>query len=492
MKRTLLVLAVSLVGAGMSWAAGSRPNVVFLFADDMGYGEIQALNPERGKIATPHLDQLIKEGMTFTDGHTASSVCSPSRYALLTGRYAWRTKLQHGVIGWDEAPLIDQGRYTMAQLFKDAGYKTAISGKWHLGFKCASQDPGTVFENGPVAHGFDTWFGFHHAEKMNLLCKDNQIKEVIEPSDMLPRMTDFAVDYINQHAAEAKKGQPFFLYVPFCSPHTPILPSGEWVGKSSLGKYGDYVMMTDGMAGKIIQAIDDNGLRDNTIVIFSADNGSSRQAGIAALEKQGHYVSAHLRGSKADLWDGGHRVPLIMRWPNGPFKAGSTNDHLICLSDFMATFAEILGHKLPEHQAEDSFSFWSSLKDQSAPSARQAIVHHSISGMFAIREGKWKLLLARGSGGWTKPDEGTALGMGLPEVQLYDMESDIGEAQNLQADYPEKVQQLETRLTTLVAQGRSTEGLGLKNDVDDIDLWKKKTAENGQKKSKNKKSKKQK
>jgi arylsulfatase A-like enzyme len=476
----ILMLGVSL------HANDKSPNVVFLFADDMGYGEIQALNPNRSRIPTPHLNQLVAEGVEFTDGHTASSVCTPSRYALLTGRYPWRTSLQKGVCTGGDHSLIAEDRFTMAHLFKQKGYATAISGKWHLNFIYDGKrnQVGTKILEGPITRGFDTWYGFHHAREMEILCKDDEVIEIINPEEMLPRTTDFAVDYISSKAEDAKNGKPFFLYVPFGSPHTPILPTKEWQGKSGIGPYGDFVMMTDGMVGRILKALDDAGLKENTIVVFSTDNGTSPRADFKDLEAKGHYPSAHLRGHKADLWDGGHRVPLIMRWPQGPMKANSKNHHLICLADFITTFAEILDVDIPEGQAEDSYSFYKSLSNPNGPSERKTIVHHSISGHFAVRQEEWKLLLAYGSGGWSKPNERMSKKAGAPKVQLYNLKNDIGEQNNLCHQYPEKVQELEKLLNDMVERGRSTPGPNLSNDYAGIELWKSEKTNNGKVKKK--------
>lgn len=479
MKRNLLLIFTALLCGVLARAeAASNPNIVILFADDMGYGEVHGLNPERGKIPTPHLDKMIKDGMYFTDAHTASSVCTPSRYALLTGRYSWRTHLQGGVLTGHGEPLIADDRLTLAGMLKEKGYSTAISGKWHLNFHVegpgvskGKAPVGSTIPDGPLTRGYDTYFGFHHARDMKTLIHDDKVIEIIDPKEMLPRMTDFAVDYINQHVA-AKSGKPFFLYVPFGSPHSPIVPTEEWIGKSGLGDYGDFVMMTDGMVGRIIDAIDSNGLGDDTLILFSTDNGTSKVADIPKLQAQGHYPSANLRGSKSDLWDGGHRVPFIMRWSGGGIEPGTLSDQLVCLSDMTATIAEMLGYSLPENTAEDSFSFLPALKGEAVPNAREAIVHHSIGGRFSIRRDNWKLLLGAGSGGWSAPNDRKALEEGFPEIQLYDLNQDLAEENNLQGEYPEKVAQLVAILEDYVDQGRSTPGAKQSNDAQ-VDIWKK-------------------
>lgn len=481
----LIVLMLSSWGLLNQTYAKTRPNIVILFADDMGYGEVQSLNPQRGKIPTPHLDKLAEQGLVFSDAHTASSVCTPSRYALLTGRYAWRTRLQQGVTTGYSDPLIKPNTLTLAQMLKNQGYKTAMSGKWHLDFnyeyqgeilakpkqKNISPPLNSYILDGPITRGFDEYYGFHHARDMKTLIHNDRVVAHIDVHQMLPKTTEFAVNYIKSNAQSAKKGQPFFLYMAFGSPHTPIVPTKEWIGKSGLGKYGDFVMMTDGMAGKIIDAIDAAGLTDNTLVIFSSDNGTSKAAGVGSLIKQGHFPSADLRGLKSDLWEGGHRVPFILRWPAKQSVANTKQTGLIGLSDVMATVADVIGHTLPEDSAADSISFYPLITKVQAQSQRQAIVHHSIYGKFSIRQGDWKLLLAPGSGGWSKPNDITAQKLALPSIQLYNLKNDKAETSNLAEQHPQIVKQLLELLNTYVKNGRSTPGKVLKNDAK-IDIWK--------------------
>jgi arylsulfatase A-like enzyme len=289
----------------------------------------------------------------------------------------------------------------------------------------------------------------------------------LEAIDVLGKLEREAVKVISEH----KDNKPLFLYIPLPSPHTPIVPSAAWQGKSGLGSYGDYVMQTDDVIGQIMKAVDDSGFAENTIIIVTADNGCSRAAKIDKLEAQGHYPSAQYRGSKADLWDGGHRVPFIVRWPNG-VAAGSQSDQTICLTDLMATCADLTGATQPNNAGEDSVSFAPALKGEPIVSTRNGIIHHSISGHFAYRQGKWKLLLAKGSGGWTSPDEKAAAGSGAPIAQLYDMENDPGETTNLYESHPEVVARLLEQLEADVARGRSTDGAASKNDLDQINLWK--------------------
>ena len=491
MKLKLLHLEVTIVAlfaaallAFNDIAAASRPNIVLILCDDLGYGDVQCLNLEHGKIQTPHIDKIADQGMTFTDAHSGSSVCTPTRYGLLTGRYSWRTRLQSGVTGGYKPCLIAPDRLTVAGLLKKQGYATAILGKWHLDFQY--QDPvsgemlkrphrklkkmppvGSKIPDGPVSRGFDTYHGFHHAGDMQAVIEDDTVIVHEDEINMLPRLTRKAVEYIDAHAKSPD--QPFFLYVPLGSPHTPIVPSKEWQGKSELGPYGDFVMQTDATVGAITDALEKNGFADNTLLIFTSDNGCSKAANIPALRKQGHTVSAQYRGSKADLWEGGHRVPFLVRWPS-KVESGSTSDQLITLVDVFATVSDITGEKAPA-MAEDSVSFLPALSGQAIQSTRKGVIHHSISGHFAYRQGKWKLLLAKASGGWTSPKENQA-GADAPQAQLYDMENDPGEKNNLHLSHPEVAQRLLANLTVDVQNGRSTDGPAAKNDVEQIVLWK--------------------
>ncbi|MEM7697921.1 MAG: sulfatase-like hydrolase/transferase [Verrucomicrobiota bacterium] len=461
--------------------SAERPNIVFVFCDDLGYGDIHCLAPETSKIPTPHTDRLAQEGMIFTDAHSGSSVCTPTRYGLLTGRYSWRTKLQKGVVTGFAPCLIDEARPTVASFLQDQGYATAIIGKWHLDFQYADPDTGTLYSqkdhktppvgaripDGPLTRGFDFFHGFHHARNMEAVIVDDQVIAQDPVENMLPRLTEQSVAYIT---SRAESEDPFFLYVPLGSPHTPIVPTEEWQGKSGLGDYGDFVMQTDHALGEILRVLDETGMAEETLVIFSSDNGCSKAAGIKDLAEQGHLVSAHLRGSKADIWEGGHRVPFIVRWP-GQVKAGSTNDATLCLVDFFATTAELIGEEVPTDSCEDSVSFLAALSGDEIKSERPGIVHHSHSGHFAYRSGPWKLNLARASGGWTKPQEKDATDE-MPIAQLYHLGEDIGETNNLFETRPEVAARLYRDLHQIVFAGRSTPGEPSPNDVDEIDLWK--------------------
>jgi len=462
----------------------SNPNIVFVLCDDLGYGDVQCLNPERGKIATPSVDRLANEGMIFRDAHSGSSVCTPTRYGLLTGRYSWRTRLQKGVVAGFAPCLVAPDRPTLASFLKEQGYHTAILGKWHLDFQYVNPESGETLQrqkkkepapvgskipDGPISRGFDYYHGFHHAGDMKVVINNDEVIAYDPEINMLPRITNKAVEYIDSRAKDANK--PFFLYVAFGSPHAPIVPSPEWQGKSGISPYADFVMQTDAGFGAILDALERNNLDNNTLVIFSSDNGCSKAANIKQLQERfGHYPSAHMRGSKADIWDGGHRIPFIVRWP-GKVAEGSSTDQTICFTDFFATCADILDQPLPETSCEDSYSFLPALKGDPIISARQGVIHHSISGHFAYRMGKWKLCLAKGSGGWTSPRE-VEVEKGAAIAQLYDLENDPGETTNLYKTHPEIAERLLQQLKHDVESGRSTPGIESENDIDNIVLWK--------------------
>lgn len=467
--------------------AGGKPNILFIMADDLGYGEIAALNPERGKIPTPNIDKLATEGMTFTDAHAGASVCTPTRYGLLTGRYAWRTKLQSGVSTGHSPCLIDQSTLTIAEMLKQKGYDTGIVGKWHLDYVYADPETGeklghehkygppvgSLIKDGPLEHGFDYFYGFHHSRDMKTVAENDRVVAHRSAVTMLPGIEEQSIEYIRDHAKGAAKDNPFFLYVALSSPHSPVVPAKDWQGKSGLNKHADFVMQTDHTVGEIIKTLDEAGLRENTLVVFTSDNGTSAPtANKKQLERMGHYPSWKLRGAKADIWDGGHRVPFIVRWPER-IESGSECPDLTCHTDFMPTVAEIVAFQLPPDAAVDGFGYLEALIEGERKSPRPPVVHHSISGRFAIRDGKWKLELCPGSGGWSAPKDKQAGKQGLPEVQLYNIQEDIGEQNNLQAEYPERVEEMTATLEDIVQRGRSTPGPQQENDVKKIDIWKK-------------------
>jgi arylsulfatase A-like enzyme len=491
MKHTLLtLLSASLACA--SALATDKPNIIFIFTDDMGIGDV---SHNGGKAPTPHIDRLAKEGMRFTDAHTTSSVCTPSRYSLLTGRYNWRTRLQRAVfLNPKDKPLIKKDESTVASLLKENGYQTAMVGKWHLGFdwqflkkyKKKKGQKGFGWDidyskpvGTPRLNGFDYFYGTMSSLDMapyvyvendmavkpatktysykGAMLREGAGSEDFDAQKVLQVYAAKSVEYIN---SAAKKETPFFLYVPLTSPHTPIIPSDKWLGKSGIGKYGDFLMETDWVVGEILQALDQQGIADNTLVLFTTDNGCSPKAEIPDLEKKGHFPNGKLRGTKADLYEGGHRVPTIVRWPK-LVPASTQTDRLTSLADLYATLADIVGAKVPDSDGVDSVSFFETLSDPSK-TERSAIVMHSVDGHFAIRQGDWKLLFHGGSGGWSEPQRRPE---GAPKWQLYNLKDDIGEQKNLFEKHPEISEKLHALMLDYIKQGRSTPGAEQKNAV---------------------------
>lgn len=468
------------------------PNIVYIICDDLGYGDVHVLNPEHGKIPTPNIDQIATEGMTFTDAHSASSVCTPTRYALLTGRYAWRTHLQKGVLGGRKAhdPLIAEDRLTVPALLKKSGYNTACIGKWHLGFQFVDDNGqmlelqkegssygvpiGSKIEDGPITRGFDHYLGFHHSAKMETVIKDDKVIAEIPTIRILELLGDKASEYI---ANESKNEKPFFLYLALNSPHSPVVPSEKWQGKSGIGKYGDFVMETDHVVGRVIDALEEYGISENTLLFVTSDNGCSYPAakGKKLEDEFGHFPSAQYRGSKSDIWEGGHRIPFFARWP-GKIEANTINNELISLNNLMATCVDLTGTEIPENAGEDSFSILPLLLGDENSYQQDVVVHHSINGKFSVRKGQWKLEVCPGSGGWTNPRDEKAIELGLPEIQLYDLEKDAKEINNVSEKYPEIVKELTMELESVVIKGRSTPGSIQKNDVA-VDISKNKSKE---------------
>ncbi len=483
--------------------ASDRPNIVYILADDLGYGDVGCLNPD-GKILTPNIDRLAEQGMVFTDAHSSSAVCTPTRYGILTGRYNWRSRLKNGVLGGFSPPLIERDRLTVAAFLDANGYNTACVGKWHLGFNWQLKDGGVADDkgsygalyerawdvdysrpilNGPLSVGFDYFFGISASLDMPpyVFIEDDQATEIpsttkkflregpagerFEGVDVLPQITQKTVEFISANAAASKAGQPFFVYMPLNSPHTPILPSPEWQGRSGLNAYADFVMQTDDTVGRVMAALERSGVVENTLIIFTSDNGCSPQANYAELAAKGHDPSHVFRGHKADIFEGGHRIPFIASWP-ARVKVGTTSQQLICLTDLFATTAEILGEPVPPDAAVDSVSILPALEGRDHGPLREAVVHHSINGSFSIRQGRWKLELCPDSGGWSEPRPNSGAAKKLPATQLYDLTVDIGETNNLQAEHPDVVEQMTKLLDKYVADGRSTSGSAQSNNGD--------------------------
>ena len=501
----LLIVALLLASTNShstaATASPERPNFVYVLADDLGYGDVKCLNPD-GKIPTPNMDRLAAEGMRFTDAHSSSAVCTPTRYGLLTGRYNWRSRLKNGVQGGMSPDLIEPNRPTVASFLKSEGYHTACIGKWHLGFEW-QRHPGTKpfddhiekgedgwrvdftkpFKGGPLAVGFENYFGIAASLDMvpYTFLEDDHVTELptveksflfmsgrpnsissrkgpsgasFEAENVLPELTEHAVSYIQTHAQEAKNGKPFFLYLPLNSPHTPIAPSADWLGKSGINPYADFVMQTDATLGAVLDALEKAGLQENTVVVMTSDNGCSPNADFPELAAHGHNPNFKFRGAKADIFDGGHHIPFLIRWPNH-IPANSAYNQMTCLNDWFATVAAILGKNLPNNAAEDSVNLLPAMTGQTVEPLRKTLVHHSANGTFAIRQGPWKLIMAPDSGGWSDPKPGKA--KELPPVQLYNMNDEEAEFKNRQAELPDRVSQMTKELFKEVANGSTRE-----------------------------------
>ena len=493
MKLFLVALAASLLVA--SSHAATPPNIVYILADDLGIGDVSCYNP-KSAWQTPHLDRLARDGLRFTDAHSASALCTPSRYALITGRYAWRGRLKQGVLQGYHPPLIESGRPTVASFLRTQGYATAVFGKWHLGLDWARNGSqlenvnfAEPFSNGPLTHGFDRFFGISASLDMppyvwlandrstavpNANIGDSPVPKLwrggpigpdFKMEEVQPRLIEKSLAYIAERAA-ARDAKPFFLYLPLAAPHTPILPIGEFAGKTKVTSYGDFVVQIDADIGRLVAAIEKHGLAKNTLIIVTSDNGFAPAADVPAHAKFNHDPSNGYRGYKSDLFEGGHRIPFIAHWP-AVIKAGRTTSALVEQLDLFATCAEILNSKLPDTAAEDSISFLPLLRgENSASSARATLVAHSAEGRFSIRDGRWKLLLWPGSGGWSSPTPTPSVWLKthrtelatLPPFQLYDLSADPAETTNVAAAHPEIVGRLGRLLRVDIERGRSTPG----------------------------------
>ena len=464
----------------------TRPNIVYILADDMGIGDVSCLN-SNSAWQTPNIDRLAREGMAFTDAHSASGVCTPSRYALLTGRYSWRGRLKQGVLHGYDPSLIEPDRLTVPGLLRAHGYATAMIGKWHLGVDWVRSGSGKEevdfaqpFGGGPVAHGFDSFYGitasldmpaYFYIENDRVvqlptgrigdspkppMWRAGRISPDFHHEEVLPRLTERALAFLAAQSA-APKTKPFFLYFALTAPHTPISPTREFQGKTHTNPYGDFTAQVDAVVGQVLAALDDRGLAKNTLVIFTADNGCSPAANLEELRKFHHDPSAGYRGHKADLYEGGHRIPFIARWP-GHTPAGQRSAQTVGQLDLLATCADLLAAPLRANAGEDSVSMLPLLNGQGPTSfSRAALVHESDQGWLAIRQGKWKLCFCPGSGGWSFPKPGKDC-EGLPPFQLFDLASDPAEKTNLAAAHPDTVQQLGWLMRSYIELGRSTPG----------------------------------
>lgn len=492
-------LLTGLVTLGFSTAfAAEKPNIILILADDLGYGDLSCFN-EGSKISTPNIDALSRQGVNFTDAHASSSLSTPSRYSILTGRYSWRTPLKEGVGNGYSGPLIAEGRSTVATMLSKCGYNTACIGKWHLGWDWQTRpgtpkgqvpdskntDFGSPILNGVTERGgFDYFFGISAsldmppyvyvendrvtavpdriAEKMDglKLFRQGPIAPDFDPAECLTVFFDKAKQYISGQSED----KPFFLYLPLNAPHTPILPSEEYEGRTPIGPYGDYVVMVDDLVGQLIETLKSNGQWENTIVIFTSDNGFAPYIDPKSVETKGHYPSYKFRGYKTDIYEGGHRVPLIVTY--GDRFDGFVDSSLVCLTDFYSTFADMAGYKIGDNEAEDSYSFWGNLT-RKGHSARRDMVTLSGHGYFAMRIPELKLVFWCGSGGQSYPSlKGNDLS-GLPEMQLYNIDKDISEKHNLINDpkYKKTVRKLTAKMRKYVNAGRSTPGKPQKNET---------------------------
>ena len=469
----LLVLCSLLAHTAM---AADAPNIVIILVDDMGYGDPGCYNAN-SRIPTPHIDSLAREGMRFTDAHSAGPLCHPSRYGLLTGQHPFRTN----VSVWRRQPLIKEGQTTIASLLNTQGYDTAMVGKWHLGFKEGGYDK--PLPGGPVDRGFDSFFGirastdippyFYIRDRQAVLPPTDHIEANdsegwspiqgafwraggiapdLKLKDVLPRFTEEAIKVIDSHA-KANTTRPLMLYLAYPAPHTPWLPSPAFRERSQAGMYGDFLVMVDAMIGRVLHAMDRAAMTDNTLVIFSSDNGPVWYA--ADVTRFGHDSSGGLRGMKGDAWENGHRMPFIVRWP-GRVQAGSVSHQTICFTDMLATFASIVDADLPADAGPDSFNILPVLLGEQPEdrAIRGPVIIGSANGTMTIRSGPWKLITALGSGGFSKPSR-IQPAPGAPTGQLYNLAEDRGETNNLYLRRPEVVKRLQAELDHIRTSGRS-------------------------------------
>ena len=490
-------MVVSLSFAVSAFAAGTKPNIVYIFADDMGYGDVSIFN-EKGKIPTPHIDSLGREGIRFTDAHSVCSVCTPSRYGVLTGRYPMRTAIKSMVLNGYAPLLLEPNRLTVPQMLREKGYNTAIFGKWHLGITWATKDGPPIEQlrmrydgkeeeridftkpitGGPLSVGFDKYFGIaasldmppyvfienDRVTELPTALKENDpprlgpAGETFEPIDVQPTLTRKAVEYIEAHAA-GTNAKPFFLYLPLAAPHTPVVPTEQWQGKSEIGDYGDFCMQVDDSVGQILDALKRSGLSENTLVFFAADNGFAPYLKPERFESQGHFTSYIFRGYKAQVYEGGHRIPLLIRWP-ARIKPNMVCNHLVSLNDLMRTCAEIVDYPLPDNAAEDSISMMPLFEGKFTDASRTQHISLSPDNRVTFRDKNWKLIVSA----YTRVDP---IRPNAPLVcELYDLDTDPGEKTDLAAEKQELVATLIGQLQETFDRGRSTSGAPQKNDSD--------------------------
>lgn len=488
--KTLKIVSFLLICSTLLFAQKQqKPNIVYILADDLGIGDVSSYNAN-GKILTPNIDQLANSGVRFTDAHSTSSVCTPTRYGIMTGRYSWRTTMKSGVLHGYDTPLLDPKRETVASFLQKQGYTTGVVGKWHLGWSWGnikagekSVDFSQQIQDGPNKRGFDYSFcipasldmppyAYVENGRCTAIPKDSIAGMTgirlfraglaapdFKPDEVLGKFTEKAIAYINENA---KKSKPFFLYFPLAAPHTPILPIGKYVGKSNVSPYGDFVLMVDDVLRQVVETLKKNGVYENTIIVFASDNGFANPADMKAQLSKGHNPSMIYRGVKTDIFEGGHRVPFIVSWGG---KQNKVSSQLVSTTDLFKTIADLSNAKLDDKAAEDSYSFLSEITGKKPKSdLREAIVHHSSNGFFAIRKGNWKLILCSHSGGNSFPKENSEEAKTLPPKQLYNMSSDIAETKNVYEQYPEIVKELTDLMTQYIKNGRSTKGTNQTNE----------------------------
>ena len=503
--RAFWLVLVSLLGIHVS--AVEMPNIVLVLADDLGYGDVRCYNPE-SKIPTPHLDRMARDGIRFTDAHSPSTVCTPTRYSILTGRMAFRTGMRGVFDGVGGPCLIEEDRLTIGDLLREKGYRTALMGKWHVGLTFLDENGDPICRNGleavqrvdfdrpipdgPIHRGFDEFFGtaccpttdwlyaFIEGDRVPIppvglldrtplprhpYSRDNR-RGVIAPGFDLEEVDmtflDRSLRFLEQHARE-KPEQPFFLFHSMQAVHLPSFPGRDFKGKTGSGPHGDFIHQMDHIVGELMKGLDDNGFGDNTLLVFTSDNGPEVPTVIAMRRDHGHDGARPWRGVKRDNWEGGHRVPFLARWP-GKIPEGSISGETICLTDLMATVAEMVEADLPADAGEDSISILPVLLGQDRENPiREYTLHQTISLALAIRSGPWKYLDHQGSGGNNYEREGEwgmkqfALPETAPEApgQLYHLGDDPGETTNLYFEHPDVVERLRGKLQEFVASGRS-------------------------------------
>lgn len=479
-------------------SAQEKPNIIVIYTDDQGFGDASCLNPD-AKFQTPNLDRLAKEGLSFTNAHSSDAVCTPSRYGLLTGRYSWRTHLKKGVFGAEKKCLITDERLTLASLLKKQGYHTAMVGKWHLGMDFPgepdSRDWSKPVTDMPLDKGFDyfygipaslnygilAWFEGRHAKvpptvytnkKKNPRFTDYRIMPPFEDkpgkssdptrtvktnfeiapdfidNQCLTRFTDKAIEWISGKTEDAKKGKPFFLYLPYTSPHYPVCPLPEFHGQGDCGAYGEFLIETDHHIGRLLKHLKTSGIDDNTLIIFTSDNGPET-AWKARIKEHQHHSSGPYRGGKRDIYEGGHRVPFFVRWPAGIANPGRSWDRPIGQVDLLATFAQLTKATLPPTAGEDSQSFATVLLNPVSNTDRLPLINHGSSGRFAITHHHWKLIMPHRD----------------KKIELYNLQKDPGEKKNLASSDPDRVKALTEKITRIVTTGRTTPGKAQPNDT---------------------------